>query len=55
MKREKAGLNAWKDAKMAICVKRTDKLLFTEGITAHFIASLELFEGGDVDFCSPVL
>ena len=32
---------------MAICVKRTDKLLFTEGITAHFIASLELFEGGD--------
>ena len=35
---------------MAICVKRTDKLLFTEGITAHFIASLELFEGGDVDF-----
>jgi len=36
--------------KMAICVKRTDKLLFTEGITAHFIASLELFEGGDVDF-----
>lgn len=49
-KREKAGLNAWKDAKMAICVKRTDKLLFTEGITAHFIASLELFEGGDVDF-----
>ena len=26
---------------MAICVKRTDKLLFTEGITAHFIASLE--------------
>lgn len=35
---------------MAIRVKRTDKLLFTEGITAHFIASLELFEGGDVDF-----
>lgn len=47
---EKAGLNAWKDAKMAIRVKRTDKLLFPEGITAHFIASLELFEGGDVDF-----
>ena len=36
--------------KMAIRVKRTDKLLFPEGITAHFVASLELFEGGDVDF-----
>lgn len=40
--------------KMAIRVKRTDKLLFQEGITAHFITT-ELFEGGDVDFCSPVL
>jgi hypothetical protein len=37
-KRKKAGLNAWKDAKMAIRVKEQTTAL-TEGITAHFIAS----------------
>ena len=36
--------------KLPVCIKRTDKTLFTEGRTTHLIAALELLQAGDINF-----